>query len=72
MLVKELKEFIEYCWYNDNPEIEFNDEVFEFTIIGNFMILGPGQKAGEMREQLSKLVDDSLPTTAVRMKVELC
>ena len=72
MKVKELLEYIEYCWYLDNPEIEFNDGDFEFTIVGNFMVLGPGQKAGEMREQLNKLSDDFELITAVKMRVEIC
>ncbi len=69
MLVNEVFNAIEYYWYKDFPEIEFNGEDFPFTIIGEFMILGPKQSAGEIREQLSKLDDDFELITAVRMKV---
>ena len=69
MLVNEVFNTIEYCWYLDNPEIEFNGEDFLFTVIGEFMILGPEQSAGEIREQLAKLDDDFELITAVRMKV---
>ncbi len=69
MTVNEVYKAIEYCWYSDNPEIEFNSEDFPFTIIGEFMILGPEQNAGEVREQLAKLDDDFKLITAVRMRV---
>ena len=69
MKIKEVFDSIEFCWLHDNPEIEFNGELFEFTIIGDFMIIGPGQKADEMREQLSKLSDDFELIIAVRMRM---
>ncbi len=72
MTVKEVYNSIEFCWLHDNPEIDFNGELFEFTIIGEFMILGPEQCAGTMREQLSKLNDDFELITAIRMRVKVC
>ncbi len=72
MLVKELKEFIEDYHFFDIPKIEFNGELFPFTIIGSFLILGPEQVYGEMIDQLEELCDFDELTTAVRMKVEIC
>ncbi len=72
MTVKQVTDFIEKYLYFDIPETEFNNELFPFTIIGGFMILGPEQNAGEMRDQLAKLFDDFELTTAVRMKVKVC
>ena len=69
MTVNEVLSAIEFCWYPDFPDIEFNGELFPFTIIGRFMILGPEQSADEIREQLAKLDDDFELITAVRMKV---
>ena len=69
MTVNEVFNSIEFYWCNDNPEIEFNGELFEFTIIGDFMILGPGQEAGEVRKQLNKLSDDFELIIAVRMRM---
>ncbi len=69
MLVNEVYNAIEYCWYLDSPEIEFNGEDFPFTVIGEFMILGPEQSAGKIREQLAKLNDDFELIIAVRMRV---
>ena len=72
MLVKEVIDLIKGVWYFDFPEIEFNDELFPFTIIDEFMIFGPEQGAGEMRKQLAKLSDDFELITAVRIRVKVC
>ncbi len=72
MTVKEVYNAIEFYQYFDIPDIEFNGELFPFTISGEFMILGPEQCAGKIREQLANLYDDFELTTAVRIKVEIC
>jgi len=72
MTVKDIKDLISNYLHFDIPEIEFQGEMFPFIVIGEFMILGPEQIAGEMREQLDRFSDDFELITAIRMRVTAC
>jgi len=72
MTVKDIKDLISDYLHFDIPEIEFQGEMMPFNVIGEFMILGLEQTAGEITEELEKLPDDFELITAIRMRVEVC
>jgi len=71
MLVKELMDHVYGYGEFDYPEIEFNGEVFPFTVVEDYVILGDTDSAREILDRLEIIDDDTELKTAVVMKVEL-
>lgn len=73
MIVKNLRKFLNHFpndW--DYPEIEFNNQLFRFSIFHDgILILGLEMEVGEMIDILDTLDDDMQLLTAVYMKVEI-
>lgn len=73
MLVKDLRAYINSYNPFDVPEIEFNNSMFRFIIsVDGFLVLGPGEEAGELLNTLKIMEDNFELNTAIAMKVELC
>ncbi len=72
MNVSKLKRFLSQFNSWDYPELDFNSQLFKFTIsYDGFMVLGPDSEAGEMIDILNTMDDNDELITAVAMRVDI-